>query len=81
MLTFSVLIVLLHDNAYLRTAACTQALLGHFNWELYDHTPYSPHLALSDYHLLTYLKNRLGSQHFNNNEVPNMAELTGGRLL
>jgi hypothetical protein len=68
MLTFSVLIVLLHDNAYLRTAARAQALLQHFNWELSDHTPHSPDLAPSDYHLSTYLKNWLGSQHFNNNK-------------
>jgi histone-lysine N-methyltransferase SETMAR len=40
----------------------------YFNWELFDHPPYSPVLALSDYHLFTYLKNCLGSQHFNSNE-------------
>jgi histone-lysine N-methyltransferase SETMAR len=55
MLTFS--IVLLHDNVHLHTAACTQALLKHFNWELSDHPPYSPDLAPSDYNLFTYLKN------------------------
>jgi hypothetical protein len=44
MLTFGV--VLLHDNAPLHTgtAACAQALLEHFNWELFDHHPYSPDL-------------------------------------
>jgi hypothetical protein len=36
---------------------------------LLDHPPYSPELAPSDYHLLTYLKNWLGSQCFNNNEL------------
>jgi hypothetical protein len=37
---------------------------------LFDHPPYSPDLAPSDYHLFTctYLKNWLGSQHFCNNE-------------
>jgi histone-lysine N-methyltransferase SETMAR len=45
----------------------------HFNWELFDHLPYSPDLALSDSHMFTYLKNWLGSQRFNNNE-----ELTEG---
>jgi transposase len=60
--------VLLHDNASLHTPACTRALLEHFNWELFDHPPYSPHLTLSDYHLFTYLKNWLLSQRFNNNE-------------
>jgi histone-lysine N-methyltransferase SETMAR len=49
-------VVLLHDNAHLQTAACTWALLEHFKWELFDHPPYSPDLALSNYPLLTYLK-------------------------
>jgi histone-lysine N-methyltransferase SETMAR len=38
----------------------------HFNWELFDHPPYSPDLALSDYHLFMYQKNWLQSQRFNN---------------
>jgi hypothetical protein len=59
MLTSSVL--LFHDNARPHTAASTQALLEHFNWELFDHPPYCPHLAPSNYHLFTYLKNWLGS--------------------
>jgi hypothetical protein len=62
-------VVLLHDNAHPYTAACTQALLDHFNWELFDQPPYSPDLVPSDYHLSTNLKNWLGSQHFNNNEL------------
>jgi histone-lysine N-methyltransferase SETMAR len=61
-------VVFLHDNMHLHTAACTQALLQHFNCELFDHPPYSPDLALSDYRLFTYLKNWLQSQHFNSNE-------------
>jgi transposase len=65
MLTSGVL--LLHDNARPHTAALTRALLEHFEWELYDHPPYSPDLAPRDYHLFTYLKNLLGSQRFNNN--------------
>jgi transposase len=54
----------LHDNARPHTAAPTWTLLEHFNWELFDHPPYSPDLALRYYHLLTYLKNWLGSQRF-----------------
>jgi hypothetical protein len=42
--------------------------MENFNWELFDHPPYSPDLAPSDYHLFTYPKNWLGSQLFNNNE-------------
>jgi histone-lysine N-methyltransferase SETMAR len=50
-------VVLLHDNARPHTAARTQALLVHFNWELSDHLPYSPYIAPRDYHLFTYLRN------------------------
>jgi histone-lysine N-methyltransferase SETMAR len=79
-------VVLLHDNVHPHTAACIRALLELFSWELFGHPPYSPDLALSDYHLFTYLKNLLGLQCFSNNEelmegVINMAELTGSRLL
>jgi hypothetical protein len=44
--------------------------LEHFNWELSDHPPYSPDFTPRDYHLFTYLKNWLESQHFDNNEEP-----------
>jgi hypothetical protein len=66
MLTYSV--VFLHDNAHPHIAACTPALLEHFNWAMPDHPPYSHDLVLCDYHLFTYLKNWLGSQCFNINE-------------
>jgi histone-lysine N-methyltransferase SETMAR len=58
----------LHDNVHLPTAACTRALLQHFNLELFDHPLYTTDLAPSDYHLFTYPKNWLGSQHFSNSE-------------
>jgi hypothetical protein len=61
-------VMLLHDTARPHTAARTRAPLEHFNWELFDHTPYSHDLASSYYHLFTYLKNWLESQRFNNNE-------------
>jgi transposase len=60
MLTYG--IVLLHDNARPHTAAHTREQPEHFNWELFDHPPYSPDLAPSDYHLRLQL--------FNNNEEP-----------
>jgi hypothetical protein len=41
--------------------------LEQFNWELFDHPPYSPDLAPSGYHLFSYL-NWLRSRHLNNNE-------------
>jgi hypothetical protein len=62
-------VVFLHDNVCPHTAAHTRALLEHFNLELSDHSPYSPDLALSGYHLFTYLTNRLQPQCFNNNEL------------
>jgi hypothetical protein len=61
-------VVLLHDNMRPHSAARTRALLQHFNWELFDHPLYNTDLTPSDHHLFTYLKNWLGSQHFNNNE-------------
>jgi hypothetical protein len=44
------------------------SVVEYSNWELFDHPPYSPDFAPSDYHLFTYLKNWLQSQRFNNNE-------------
>jgi transposase len=63
-------VVLLHDNArrHARTAARTRALPENFDWELFDHPPYSRDLAPSDYHLFTYLKNLLRSQRYNSNK-------------
>jgi hypothetical protein len=61
-------VVLLHDNVHPHTAARTQALLEHFDWELFDHPPHSSDLTLRGYHLFTYLRNWLRSQNFNNNE-------------
>jgi hypothetical protein len=53
-------------NACPHTAACTWAPLEHFNWELPDHPPHSPDLALSDSHLFICLKNWSRSQCTNN---------------
>jgi hypothetical protein len=49
-------VVLLLDNECPHTAARTQ-VLDDFNWELFDHHPYSPDPAPSDYYLFTYQKN------------------------
>jgi hypothetical protein len=58
-------VVLLYDNARLRTTVRTQALLEHFTWELSDHLLHSLDLAPSDYHLFIYLQTWFGSQLFN----------------
>ena len=46
-------IILLHNNAQPHTASRTNALIRLFNWEIFDHPPYSPDLVPSDYHLFT----------------------------
>jgi hypothetical protein len=50
-------VVFFHDDAHPHTASRIRALLGHFNWELFDHPSYNHELARNDYHLFTYLKN------------------------
>jgi len=61
-------VVLLHDNARPHTAARTNALIKLFNWEIFDHPPYSPDLAPSDYHLFTKMKIWLATQRFHTNK-------------
>ena len=62
-------VVLLHDNARPHTAARTRTLLEQFRWDVFDHPPYSPDLAPSDFHLFTRMKAWLGTQtHFNTDE-------------
>jgi hypothetical protein len=62
--------VKLHDNVRLHTAAVTQDLIATFCWEQFDHPPYSPDLAPSDFHLFLYLRTFLGGRRFHDvNEV------------
>jgi hypothetical protein len=61
-------VVLLHDNAHPHTAARTNALIKHFNWEIFDHPSYSLDLAPNDYHLFSKMKVWLATQHFHCNE-------------
>jgi len=61
-------VVLLHDNARPHTAAHTIALIRLFNWEIFDHPPYSPDLAPNDYHLFTKMKVWFATQRFHTNE-------------
>jgi len=60
-------VVLLH-KARFHTAARTNALIKLFNWEIFDHPPYSPDLAPSDHHLFTKMKVWLAIRRFHNNE-------------
>ena len=61
-------VVLLHNNARPHTTAHTNALIRLFNWEIFDHPPYSSDLAPSDCHLFTKVKVWLATQHFHINE-------------
>jgi hypothetical protein len=60
-------VAFLYDNAQ-HTAAHIRPLLEHFNWKLFDHPSYIPHLAESRCKLFTCLKNWLRSQSFNDDE-------------
>ncbi|KAJ4448812.1 hypothetical protein ANN_00203 [Periplaneta americana] len=62
-------VVLLHDNARPHTAASTRELLDQFGWEIFDHPPYSPDLAPSDFHLFIKLKDFLGGTRFGSDEL------------
>ncbi|KAJ4439580.1 hypothetical protein ANN_07707 [Periplaneta americana] len=54
-------VVLLNDNARPHTARRTAAVLTEFGRELFDHPPYSPDLAPSDFHVFLHLKKFLSS--------------------
>jgi transposase len=57
-------IVILHDNAWPHT----NAFIKLFDWEIFDHPPYSPDLAPSNYQLFTTVKVWLATQRFHINE-------------
>jgi histone-lysine N-methyltransferase SETMAR len=61
---FSRGVVMLHDNARPHTAAATQDLIVIFGWEQFDHPPYSPDIAPSDFHVFLHLKTFLGGRWF-----------------
>jgi len=61
-------VVLLHDNAQPHTAVRTNVLIKSFSWEIFDHPPYSPDLAPSDYNLFIKIKVWLATQRFHTNE-------------
>ena len=50
-------VVMIHENArpHTHTAAATQNLVS-FDWEQFDHPPFSPDLAPSDFHLFLHPK-------------------------
>lgn len=48
--------MLLHDNARLHITNQTKVNLQQFNYEILDHTVYSPDLSPPEYHLFRYLE-------------------------
>jgi hypothetical protein len=57
-------IMMLHDNARPHTATATQHLIMTLGWEQFDHPPYSPDLAPSDFHVFLHLETFLGGRQF-----------------
>jgi len=56
-------VLFLHDNAPAHRALATQKKLAYLGFQCYDHTPYSPDLAPSGYHLFPGLKKHLKGRH------------------
>ena len=55
----------MHDNAPAHQALATQKKLAYLGFQCLDHLPYSPNLALWDYHLFPGLKKKqLKVRHF-----------------
>jgi histone-lysine N-methyltransferase SETMAR len=44
-------VVMLHDNVRPHAATARQDLIATFGWEQFDHPPYNPDLAPSDFHV------------------------------
>jgi histone-lysine N-methyltransferase SETMAR len=57
-------VIIFHDNARPHTVTARQDLIMTFGWEQFDHPPYSPDLAPSDFHVLLHLKTFLGGRRF-----------------
>ena len=63
-------VVIFHqDNARPHTYLGTRKKLLELGWKVMPHSPYSPDLAPSDYHLLRSLQNRKKRKTFDANEA------------
>ena len=67
---FSQCVVMILDNTNPHTA--TQNLITTFGWEQFNHPPYIPDLAPSDFHLLLHLKSVLAGQWLHNVRSKNL---------
>jgi len=62
-------IFLIHDNARPHTARQTQTFLHDaFHWDTFDHPPYRPDLAPSDFYLFSNTKEHLAGKRFTDHE-------------
>jgi len=57
-------VLFLHDNAPAHRALATQKKLAYLGFQCLHHSPYSPDLAPSDYHLFPGLKKESKVRHF-----------------
>ena len=57
-------VLFLHGSAPAHRALATQKKLTYLSFQYFDHPPYSPDLAPSDYHLFPGLKKQLTGRHF-----------------
>jgi len=60
-------VLFLLDNAPAHQALATKKKLAYLGFQCLDHPPYSPDLALSEYHLFPGLKKQLKGHHFSSN--------------
>ncbi|UYV75170.1 hypothetical protein LAZ67_12002729 [Cordylochernes scorpioides] len=61
-------IFLLHDNARPHVAQIVKAALQKLEWEVLQHSPYSPDLAPTDYHLLRSMSNHMRGTTFDDED-------------
>ncbi|GBP36101.1 Mariner Mos1 transposase [Eumeta japonica] len=61
-------IIFLHDNGRPHVAVLVEKYLKTLNWEVLPHPPYSPDIALSDYHLFRSMPHALLEKRFTSNE-------------
>jgi len=57
-------VLFLHDSVPAHQALATEKKLASLGFQFLDHSPYSPDLAPSDYHLFPGLKKQLIGHHF-----------------
>ena len=57
-------VILLHDNSHPHVEASVKTYVETLKWEVLPHSPYSPDIASSDFHLFRSMTHGLSEQHF-----------------